>query len=93
MWNLNRVKKIKYTSGYSFLIVFDDGTQATIDFSDYLKKGPIFAPLQNLTFFQQAKVEGGGQSLGPMARTLHQKPSTKNANRCPQFDSHKKSHS
>ncbi len=77
MWNLNRVKKIKYTSGYSFLIVFDDGTQAIIDFSDYLKKGPVFTPLQNLTFFQQAKVEGGtiawpnGADIAP--ETLYEK--------------------
>ncbi len=77
MWNLNRVKKIKYTFGYSFLIVFDDDTQATVDFSDYLKKGPIFAPLQNLTFFQQAKIEGGtiawpnGADIAP--ETLYEK--------------------
>ena len=77
MWNLNRVKKIKYTSGYSFLIVFDDGTQAIIDFSDYLKKGLVFAPLRNSAFFQQAKIEGGtiawpnGADIAP--ETLYEK--------------------
>ncbi len=59
MWNLNDVKQIEYKSGYSFLIVFDDSTCAVIDFSDYLQRGPVFAPLRDPAFFRQARIEGG----------------------------------
>jgi len=59
MWNLNDVKQIEYESGYSFRIVFDDNTNAVIDFTEYLDRGPIFTPLRDLEFFQQAKIEGG----------------------------------
>jgi hypothetical protein len=59
MWNLNDVKQIEYKSGYSFLIVFDDSLRAVIDFSEYLRRGPIFAPLRDTTFFRKARIEGG----------------------------------
>ena len=59
MWNLNDVKQIEYKSDYSFLIVFDDSTSAVIDFSPYLERGPIFAPLRDPKFFRQARIEGG----------------------------------
>lgn len=59
MWNLNDVKQIEYKSGYSFLIVFDDGVNAVIDFSDYIQRGPVFAPLRDQAFFRQARIEGG----------------------------------
>jgi hypothetical protein len=59
MWNLNDVNHIEYKSDYSFLIVFDDSTRAVIDFSDYLHRGPVFAPLRNPEFFRQARIEGG----------------------------------
>jgi hypothetical protein len=59
MWNLNDVIAIQYTSDYSYRIVFDDNTSAIIDFSEYLDGGPMFAPLRNLEFFQEARIEGG----------------------------------
>lgn len=59
MWNLNDIIKIQYQSGYRYLIVFEDGTNAVIDFEEYLTKGPVFAPLKNLDFFKKAKIEGG----------------------------------
>jgi hypothetical protein len=59
MWKLNDVTQIEYRSGYSFFIAFDDGLGATIDFSDYLRRGPIFAPLRDPDFFRQARIEGG----------------------------------
>jgi hypothetical protein len=59
MWNLNDVTKIRYKGGYCYHIVFDDGTSGDVDFSEYLDRGPVFAPLQNLNFFKQARVEGG----------------------------------
>ncbi len=59
MWNLNDVAKIKYKGGYCYHIVFDDGTSGDVDFSEYLNRGPIFAPLHDLGFFKQARIEGG----------------------------------
>jgi len=77
MWNLNDVKLIEYKHGYSFLIVFDDGLSAVVDFSDYLQKGPIFAPLENLDLFLKARIEGrtiawpNGADVAP--ETLYEK--------------------
>jgi hypothetical protein len=77
MWNLNDVKQIEYESGYSFRIVFDDNTNAVIDFTEYLDRGPVFIPLRDLAFFQQAKIEGGtiswpkGADIAP--ETLYEK--------------------
>jgi hypothetical protein len=59
MWNLNDVTKIRYKGGYCYHIVFDDGTSGDVDFSEYLDRGPVFAPLQDLNFFKQARIEGG----------------------------------
>jgi len=77
MWKLNDVTKIEYRSGYSFFIAFDDGLSATIDFSDYLHRGPIFAALRDPDLFRHARIEGGtiawpnGADVAP--ETLYEK--------------------
>ncbi len=77
MWNFNDVTQIEYRSEYSFLIVFDDGTSAVIDFSSYLQRGPIFAALRDPAVFRQARIEGGtiawpnGADIAP--ETLYEK--------------------
>ncbi len=77
MWNCNDVKRIEYKSGYSYLVVFDDGVSAVIDFSDYLQRGPVFAALRDPHFFRQATIEGGtmawpnGADIAP--ETLYEK--------------------
>ena len=59
MWRLNELKTIAYRGGYVFRITFDDGTAGDVDFSEYLERGPVFAPLRDLSFFRQARMEGG----------------------------------
>ena len=77
MWDLNDVTRIEYRSGYSFFIAFDDGLSAVIDFSDYLRRGPVFVPLRDLAFFRQARIENGtitwpnGADIAP--ETLYEK--------------------
>ena len=80
MWNFNDVKRIEYKSGYSYLIEFDDGVSAVIDFSEYLERGPVFTPLRDLEKFRQARIEGA-RSPGPMGRTLHRRLCTRSVNR------------
>jgi len=77
MWNLNDVKSIQYQSGYSYMIVFEDGTNAVIDFKEFLTKGTVFEPLKDLDFFQKATIENGtiswpnGADIAP--ETLYEK--------------------
>ena len=56
---IDDIKEINYKSEYVFHIVFDDGSSGDVDFSEYLSKGPIFRPLENMTFFRKAVIEGG----------------------------------
>ncbi len=59
MWNMNNVKKISYLKNYIYNIEFDNGVQGDIDFSSYIARGKIFAPLKNLDFFKKASICGG----------------------------------
>jgi len=56
---LSDIISIYYKNGYIFHIVFDDGTEGDIDFSQYLGQGPVFEPLKNLEFFRKAFLENG----------------------------------
>ena len=56
---LSHVTAIEYRGGYVFRVTFDDGATGDVDFSDCLDLGPVFFPLWNLSYFRQARIEGG----------------------------------
>jgi hypothetical protein len=59
MWDMNDVVSIKYKGNYVYQVAFDDGRCGDIDFSEYLDKGPVFKPLQDVSVFKQASIEAG----------------------------------
>ena len=59
MWDMNDITKIEYKDGYTYHIIFDDGSRGDVDFSEYLDKGPVFEPLRDIGFFKKATIEGG----------------------------------
>jgi hypothetical protein len=59
MWDMNDVIRIDYKTDYIFEISFDDGVSGSLNFVTYLDKGPVFRPLKDLSFFRQARIEGG----------------------------------
>jgi hypothetical protein len=82
MWELNEITAIEYRQGYIYHIVFDDGLEGELDFSEYVGSGPVFEPLTDLDFFRQARIEGGtiswpnGADIAP--ETLYEKLETGN---------------
>jgi hypothetical protein len=77
MWNMNDVIEIKYKDGFVYHVVFDDGKNGDIDFSEYVGRGPVFGSFRDMSFFMQATIEGGtiswpnGADIAP--ETLYEK--------------------
>jgi hypothetical protein len=71
------VTAIEYRGGYVFRVTFDDGAAGDVDFSEYPDLGPVFIPLRDLSYFRQARIEGGtiawpnGADIAP--ETLYEK--------------------
>ena len=56
---MNDVVSISYKDGYVFHVMFDNGLARDVDLSEYIHKGPIFAPLREIDCLKKAKIEGG----------------------------------
>ena len=69
------VTAARHLSDYRLEVSFADGTQKTIDFSQWLK-GPVFEPLKDVNYFKQFIVDGwtvswpNGADIAP--ETLHE---------------------
>ena len=80
MWDMNEVTSTEYRGGYVYHVVFDDGLEGDVDLSEYIGKGPVFAPLRDLAYFRKARIEGGtiawpnGADIAP--ETLYEKLET-----------------
>ncbi len=81
MWDMNDVTEIRYKKDYTYHVLFDDGSNGCVDFSEYINKGPVFAPLRDIDFFKKATVDGGtiswpnGADVAP--ETLYEKIANK----------------
>lgn len=66
----------EYRGEFKIRLVFSDGVEGTVDFSEWLN-GPIFEPLKDQKYFARFFVDGGtvawpnGADIAP--ETLHQR--------------------
>lgn len=71
---LPAVVRAIYRGGHRIHLEFNDGSQATVDFLDWLE-GPVFEPLKDVDYFRRFAIEGGtvawpnGADIAP--ETLH----------------------
>jgi hypothetical protein len=56
MWNMNEVVDIEYKRDFVYRVFFDDGNSGDVDFSDYIRRGPVFEPLRDIAFLKQRKL-------------------------------------
>ena len=76
MRDLPAVVRAEHRGDFKVRLVFNDGVDGTIDFSDWLT-GPVFEPLRNPDYFARFFVEGGtvtwpnGADIAP--ETLHER--------------------
>ena len=73
---LPTVIQANYQGGFRIRLVFNDGVDAVVDFSDWLS-GPVFEPLKDPDYFARFFIDGGtvswpnGADIAP--ETLHQR--------------------
>jgi hypothetical protein len=69
------VVRAEHQQGFKIRLVFRDGVNATVDFSQWLD-GPVFEPLKDPKYFRRFFIEGGtvawpnGADIAP--ETLHE---------------------
>jgi hypothetical protein len=59
VWELNDVMSIEYRGGFTFHIVFDDGLDGDVEFTEYLGRGLVFESVKNQALFRKARIERG----------------------------------
>ena len=55
---LPMVVRAEHRGGYRIWLVFNDGVEGTVDFSDWLT-GPVFEPLKEPAYFERFFLDGG----------------------------------
>ena len=55
---LPEVIEAELAGKYRIALVFNDGTEKTVDFSEWLH-GPVFEPLKNAAYFKRFFIDGG----------------------------------
>jgi hypothetical protein len=58
MTQLPCVIQAEYRGQYRILVRFNDGSEKTVDFRDWLE-GPIFEPLKEVAYFRRFFIDGG----------------------------------
>ncbi|MPY90286.1 MAG: DUF2442 domain-containing protein [Luteitalea sp.] len=58
MTSLPHVIRAEYREDYRIHVAFNDGSEKTIDFRDWLD-GPMFEPLKDQAYFRRFFIEGG----------------------------------
>lgn len=53
------VREARHVRDYVLHLVFDDGLEGEVDLSPYLRRGPIFSPLAEPSYFRGFSLEGG----------------------------------
>ncbi|MSV29412.1 MAG: DUF2442 domain-containing protein [Bryobacterales bacterium] len=56
---LPSVMRAEYRDGHCIHITFNDKSEKTIDFRQWLDGGPVFDPLKNWSYFQRFFLDGG----------------------------------
>jgi hypothetical protein len=55
---LPSVVRVEYRGAFRIHVVFNDNSEATLDFQQWLD-GPVFEPLKNATYFRRFFIDGG----------------------------------
>ncbi len=55
---LPAVTRAHHAGGYRIHLVFNDGSENTVDFSQWFA-GPVFEPLRDVAYFQRFFIDGG----------------------------------
>ena len=61
-----RITNVTYVDGYLLELTFEDGVRARLDFAErVVGRGGVFAPLEDVSFFKQVRVDRSGTVVWP----------------------------